>query len=141
MNVDHDVAIEAACDLDRRYFEEHPEAVEYLRRPVEHEVCIPGHPCWSLAGYLVMVRQFAPGVRARMIVPAGALPDHPQPMAPARLPLVPQPAERRVGENAPRPGERRAGGHATPRLTPVSVPSPACRGQRHRYRTDRRRPP
>ena len=68
----HEAAVEQACALDRRYFEEHPEQLRYLRRPVDHEACLPGARCWSLAGYLVETFQLAPGVRARSLILAGA---------------------------------------------------------------------
>jgi len=67
----HEAAIEAACNLDRRHFEEHGGS-QYLRRPVPHEACPPGERCRELAGYLVSVAQLGPGLRTRAIVPAGA---------------------------------------------------------------------
>ena len=68
----HEAAMERACALDRRYFAEHPDELRYVRSPVDHEVCIPGAACQRIAGYLVDVVQFAPGLRARALVPAGA---------------------------------------------------------------------
>jgi hypothetical protein len=59
----HAAAIEAACDLDRAWFERHPEVRTYVRPALEHEACIPGQPCRSYA--LMQVCQVEPGLRAR----------------------------------------------------------------------------
>jgi hypothetical protein len=59
----HEAAIEAACDLDRAWFERHPEASSYVRPALEHELCLPGGPCVSYDR--MWVWQAAPGVRAR----------------------------------------------------------------------------
>jgi hypothetical protein len=72
LDAHHSAAVEEACRRDREFFEEHPDEPRYLRRPVDHEACLPGVRCWSLVGYLVETFQIAPGVRARSLVPAGA---------------------------------------------------------------------
>jgi hypothetical protein len=59
----HEAAIEAACDLDRSWFERHPETTTYVRPALEHEACVPGGPCVHYRR--VQVWQVAPGVRAR----------------------------------------------------------------------------
>ena len=59
----HAAAIEAACDLDRGWFERHPDAVTYVRPALDHEASVPSGPCRSLA--LVQVGQIEPGLRAR----------------------------------------------------------------------------
>jgi hypothetical protein len=63
VDVLHAAAIEAACDLDRSFFERHPGAVTYVRPALEHEACLPGGPCRSLER--VQVWQIEPGLRAR----------------------------------------------------------------------------
>jgi hypothetical protein len=67
----HEQAIEAACDLDRAYFDEHPEAEEYIRRAVDHELCGPFPECFDYARTVIRVMSFGPGVRARMPIAAG----------------------------------------------------------------------
>jgi hypothetical protein len=68
----HEAAVDAACDLDRGYFAEHPSAGCYVRRPLDHEGCLPGERCSDLRGFVVTVTYHGPDVRSRRLVPAGA---------------------------------------------------------------------
>lgn len=45
----HGHAVDFACDQDRRYFVEHPDATWYSRPAIDHELCVPGRPCVLLA--------------------------------------------------------------------------------------------
>jgi hypothetical protein len=62
----HGHAIDYACDQDRRFFAEHPDLDVYERDGIEHELCLPGHPCSTPRR--VLVYQYEPGVRARFAV-------------------------------------------------------------------------
>jgi hypothetical protein len=68
----HEGAVEAACDLDRAYFDEHPNEATYVRRPIDHELCGPFETCLDYSTLVVEVVSLGPGVRARMPIPAGA---------------------------------------------------------------------
>ena len=59
----HAAAVDAACDLDRTFFERHPRAATYVRPALAHEACVPGHACRSIEH--IAVWQLEPGLRAR----------------------------------------------------------------------------
>lgn len=50
-------------DLDRGYQRRHPDHPGYVRAALDHELCPPGGPCWSVA--TVAVAFLAPGSRLR----------------------------------------------------------------------------
>lgn len=41
----HLAGLELAMERDEAYFAEHPRERAYVRRPIEHETCLPGVPC------------------------------------------------------------------------------------------------
>jgi hypothetical protein len=68
----HATAADAACDLDRTYFDEHPEQDGYIRQPVDHELCPAFAGCLDHSELLIAVRRLGFGLRGRMPVWAGA---------------------------------------------------------------------
>lgn len=70
----HGHVLEHVSDIDRGWFEAHPEASTYTRRPVEHEGCCPlcageGRGCVPAVNLrAVRVVQLSPGVRIRHLL-------------------------------------------------------------------------
>lgn len=68
----HGAAVDQACDIDRAFAEQHPDASYLIRRAIAHELCQPGEPCietdWVRTFFL------SPGVRARQAVSVVDLP-------------------------------------------------------------------
>lgn len=67
----HEQAIEAACDLDRAYFDGHPDQDGYYRQAVDHETCAAFTGCVDHSQVVIEVTSFGPGLRARRPIPAG----------------------------------------------------------------------
>lgn len=61
----HGHVTDFVCDIDRRFFAEHPGVRTYRRPAVDHELCTPGGPCWDHAAVSVIVTELQPGMRAR----------------------------------------------------------------------------
>lgn len=65
----HEHVVDHVCDIDRRWFDEHPGEREHTRPAVDHELCPPGGPCHPASpAALVRVVKLGPGLRARMPV-------------------------------------------------------------------------
>lgn len=61
--------IDFVCEEDRRYFEDHPKAKHYDRRPLPEEFYPVGKT--PAKGWMIRVYQLAPGVRIRALYPEG----------------------------------------------------------------------
>ena len=66
----HEAAIDAASEMDRRWFLAHPSNGWYIRLPIAHEACLPYGRCLPATGYLIRCVELAPGARLRVVIPA-----------------------------------------------------------------------
>ena len=66
----HEAAIDAASEMDRRWFLAHPSTGWYIRLPIAHEACLPYGRCLPERGYLIRCVELAPGARLRQVIPA-----------------------------------------------------------------------
>jgi hypothetical protein len=67
----HGHTVDFACDLDRRFFRDHPGITRYVRAAIDHELCAnaPDGPCWSIEGHVIEVTAVTEHLRIRRPVP------------------------------------------------------------------------
>jgi hypothetical protein len=66
----HEAAIDAASEMDRRWFLAHPSNGWNIRLPIAHEACLPNGRCLPATGYLIRCFELVPGARLRVVIPA-----------------------------------------------------------------------